>query len=120
MTSDHHVPGLRELITSLVYTLAAVLVIGVIFVVTQTFTLLTTVRETQKDSRESVEAIRDCTQPSGECYREARERSARTVTDIGKVSAYAAACADRPGVQTEDEVRLCVLRKVARDARDTP
>jgi hypothetical protein len=105
----------REIGWAIVYLLLTALVIGVIGVVVQTFSLLSTVRETQKVSKSSVETIRDCTEPEGQCYQESQKRTAKVVADIGKVSAYAAACADRPGTQTEDDVLACVLRRLAKD-----
>lgn len=58
--------------------------------------------------------IVDCTQPGGQCYRNAQARQADVLGHprgpINDVIVLAAACADRPGVATEDQIRACVIK----------
>jgi hypothetical protein len=115
MCSDVSDNAGREIGWAIVYVLLSSLVISVLYVVLQTFTLASTMRETQQSSASSVDAIRDCTEVGGECFERSQKRTGKVVADLGKVSAYAAACADRPGVQTEDDVLACVLRRLAKD-----
>lgn len=51
----------------------------------------------------------DCTTPTGTCYRDAQARTGEAVGSINDVVILAAACADRAGVDTEAEIRECVL-----------
>ena len=107
----------RELAGLLTYFLLAVLVIGIIGIIVQTYSLAATIREQQKVTATTNERLIDCTTPSGECYKQGQKRTARAVSDIGKVAAYAAACADQAGRQGEAEVLECVLRRLAADKR---
>ncbi len=52
--------------------------------------------------------ILDCLDPAGQCYKDSQKRSGQTVASINEITYYAAVCADRPGSQTLDEIRLCV------------
>lgn len=56
----------------------------------------------------------DCTDPNGQCYRQAQEGTAEVVGapqgPINTVTAYAAVCADQTGVQDADQIVECVLR----------
>lgn len=47
-------------------------------------------------SARTLEAVEDCTLPTGKCYRDGIRRTATAVGDIGRVSIYAAACAADP------------------------
>ena len=107
----------RELAGLLTYILLAALVIGVLGIVVQTYTLAATIRDQQKVTATTNQRLIDCTTPTGECYKQGQKRTARAVSDIGKVAAYAAACADQPGRQGQAEVLECVLRRLAADKR---
>lgn len=67
-------------------------------------------------SERGLELIRDCTEPGGECYGRSQRRTADAVADINLAAVYAAACADREGVQGEDEIYACVVRLFAERA----
>lgn len=58
--------------------------------------------------------VLDCTQPTGECYRESQKRSADVVGSINEISLYAAACADQSGVQTVEEIQSCVIARLSK------
>lgn len=76
----------------------------------------TQIRESQvtntrtiENTQATLDLIRDCTEPSGECYQRGQDSTADAVDNIGLLSAYAAACADQPETQTADEIQACVL-----------
>lgn len=58
--------------------------------------------------------VLDCTQPTGDCYRQSQKRSADVVGSINEISLYAAACADQSGVQTVEEIQSCVIGRLAK------
>jgi hypothetical protein len=96
-------------------TLAAVAVLAIIAVVVAAVTV-SQVRGTQvnntktiDNTAETLEIIKDCTQPEGKCFQRSQESTAAAVDNIGLLSAYAAACADQPDQQTADEIQECVL-----------
>lgn len=67
---------------------------------------------------DSADQIESCTTVGGECYKRGERQTAKA---IGMLNAYqrevvilAAACADRPGVQGEAEIRRCVDRGLKR------
>lgn len=66
-------------------------------------------RETQLDGRRNGEIIRDCTQQGGECFERNQQNTARLVISLNDNVRYAAACADKPGVQGEEEIEECIL-----------
>jgi hypothetical protein len=101
--------------------LAIVLVTAIVVAATKS----TKIRETQtantpllENSNETLKLIRDCTTPGEECFDRGQRRTAEVVanltSDLTRVSAYAAACADRPGVQGEDEILACVIARLAK------
>lgn len=61
-------------------------------------------------NRENGRLLLDCTAPEGECFRKAQARTGEAVGSINDVVILAAACADRAGVDTEAEIRECVMR----------
>lgn len=68
---------------------------------------------------EASDRILDCTDPNGECYQRNQDRTADVIGDLNRVAVYAAACADRRGIQGEDEIYACVVRLIAQaDKRD--
>lgn len=113
----------RTLAWVLVVALAAVLVVAV-----ATSTIIGAVnsqriRDTQVTNTRTLDTadrtldlIRDCTEPGGECFDRGQKRTADVVADLNKAAVYAAACADKRGVQGEDEIYACVVRLFAADA----
>ena len=65
--------------------------------------------KTIENTQATLDLIRDCTQPEGECYQRSQDSTAEVVDNIGLLSTYAAACADQPEQQTAEEIRACVL-----------
>ncbi len=54
------------------------------------------------------EKIADCTTPNGECYQRGEERTGEVLIDVGEIVRLTMACADKAGVQTEEEIQRCV------------
>ena len=69
-------------------------------------------------NRSNGQVIRDCTTPGGECFERSAKRQAAVIGEppapINDVVILAAACADRVGVDTEAEIRACVLEGLTR------
>jgi hypothetical protein len=74
-----------------------------------------TIRTSQRANAETLRLIQDCTQPGGECYDRGQKQTADVVADLNRAAVYAAACADKPGVQGKDEIYACVIRLFAAD-----
>lgn len=55
-----------------------------------------------------LELIEGCTNPAGECAQRGQKQTTTAVASINEITAYAAACADRPGPQSLAEIRLCI------------
>lgn len=51
------------------------------------------VRLDQQSNSRTLEIIEDCTQPTGECYKDGQRRTTKAVGDINRVVIAAAACA---------------------------
>lgn len=73
--------------------------------------------ETLDNSAETLKRVRECTTPGLPCYDDGQKRTAelvaRLTNNLTRVSAYAAACADKPGVQGKDEIFACVVAELA-------
>jgi hypothetical protein len=106
---------LRPVLGALTAIGAGVLAILLLTLIVRTWSLADAIRETQKSNTGAVKLIRDCTDPSGDCYKRGQKQTAVAVADINKISVYAAACADRPGVQTASEIYACVVERLAQD-----
>lgn len=102
----------------------ALLVIVVATAVIVSATKSTQIRDTQtenttllENTNETLKIIRECTSPGQPCYDRGQKSTAEIVakltSDLTRVSAYAAACADKPGVQGKDEIFACVVRELA-------
>jgi hypothetical protein len=64
-------------------------------------------------SKRTLNLVTECTTPGRRCFERAQERTASAVADINRAAVYAAACADREGVQGVDEIYACVIRQLA-------
>jgi hypothetical protein len=104
----------REVASGVVYGFLALFLLLLLYTVAQTYSLLSTVRETQKSSRSAVLAIEDCTTPGRDCFDENQKRTGEAVSSINEVVLYAAYCADQPGATTPEEIEQCVLNQLAR------
>ncbi len=73
------------------------------------------------------EAIEDCSTPGGACYEDGRQRTAKAIDDIVKVSIYMAECArlypGESGSEYDRKLEACVFARLATDSpsvRPTP
>jgi hypothetical protein len=78
--------------------------------------------ERGKENHELLTTVRDCTQPSGECYQRGQKRTASAVSDINQVIILAAACSAGLPVgltveQRQAEIQNCVIDRLAHRAR---
>lgn len=69
------------------------------------------------ENRETLHTIKDCTQPSGECYKRSQRQAASAVASINRVAIYAAACAAQYHHPTVEQVQSCVITRLAKDHR---
>lgn len=99
--------GLRGAVVGL---LAGAVVIGLVFLIVQTYGLASSIREGQKVNLRTNALIASCVTPEGKCFKDGEERTGRAVENIGLLSIYAAACADTPGVQGAPAIEACVRR----------
>lgn len=64
-------------------------------------------------NRANGQRLIDCTTPKHPCYEQSQRRQAQVIGDppapINTVIVLAAACADKPGAQTQADIRACVL-----------
>lgn len=60
-------------------------------------------------NRTTLNEVRSCTIPGGTCYERGQDQTGEAVDSINRVVVYAAICADRPGVQGQNEIEACVL-----------
>lgn len=75
------------------------------------------IKAAAKASTETNDQILDCLSPQGACYAESQKRSAGFIASVNEITAYAAVCADRPGSQSLEEIRLCVADLIAAGAK---
>lgn len=106
----------------------AVLVVVAVTAVIVSAVKSTSIRETQtenttliENTSKTLEIMQGCTTPGEECFDRGQERTAELVagltSDLTRVTAYAAACADQRGVQGEDEIFSCVVSRLAAAAQ---
>lgn len=77
-----------------------------------------TARDARSKQVATTALIKSCVDPDGQCFQEAAQRQADIIGDppapINNVIILAAACADRDGVDTEAQIRACVLEGLGR------
>lgn len=114
-----------ELLGAVTGFLAGLAVLGMVAVLWQTFETTQAMRSTQLDSKRTVELIESCTTPDGECAQRGAESTGAAIDQISansrrmheltrRYAAAAAACADRAGTQTTEQIASCI-RKVIQD-----
>ena len=72
------------------------------------------VRANTAQLKRVVEQLRDCVTRDGRCYKQGEAQDAAQVGAINAATIAAAACMDKPGVQSQVEVRQCVGRQLVR------
>lgn len=118
-------PRRRRIGWSLLYFCVALFVLAVVAIVAQTQQTLDQVRATQlegtplgKQLKVSSDRILDCTDATGDCFKENQRRTAQTVGDINKVIVLAAACSVglEQGMTVEQRqiaIQECVIERLA-------
>lgn len=111
----------RILAVTVAVIVALAAVAGLTAVISSAMTT-TQVRQTQQVNTKKADArtqtlalVRDCVTPGGKCYERGQRQTAAAVADINRVTVLAAACADKPAQQTQDEIYACVVRRLAAD-----
>lgn len=92
-TKPPHEQRRRAVLLALVYAGIGLTVCGVIFMLVSILELTSTMRENQKVGLSTNRAVLDCTTPAGKCAKEGAKRTGEAVTNIGRLSVYASACA---------------------------
>jgi hypothetical protein len=68
-----------------------------------------------EENRATLKVIRDCTEPTGECYKRGQQASAAAVADINRVVIFAAACAAQSHHPSVSHIQQCVISRLARE-----
>lgn len=120
--------GRRMVGWALLSVTAASVVLGVIVMVASTWQIADDVRTTQlegtplgKQLAASSARILDCTDSTGECYKQNQARTAKVVGDLNRVIVLAAACSvglekDMTVDERQVAIQGCVLNRLARQA----
>lgn len=110
----------RSVTGALVGIASGVLIIGLIFMVVQIFVLTNSIRAQQKINTQTNELTLSCVTPKEPCFEMNEDRAATMVTDVRRISVYAAACVDLDGVQGAIEIEACVNRLLRKYIRANP
>lgn len=68
------------------------------------------IRDSQRSNTSTIAVIQDCTQTTGQCFKDGQKRTAGVLQLVRMQQVAAVACADRPGTQTAEEIDACVER----------
>ena len=119
-------PGLRW---AIVFVLGGALLVMFLVRFAQTAAVTAQIRDTQVTntqtlnySHAALNAIKDCTQPSGQCYQRSQKATGDAVSNINRVIILAAACASglHPGMtvdQRQSAIQQCVIERLAAHSR---
>lgn len=113
----------KVFIPVLVALLASSLVILSLVRLAQTSSLVEEIRRAQvtntqtlNNSDETLQVVKDCTQPTGQCFKDGQARTAEAVSSINQVVILAAACASQEHGQTVATIQQCVIDRLAASA----
>jgi len=105
--------------------LVGMLLVAVLVLMTRTWALTDQIRESQKTNtgtleatQKTLDAVEDCTQPTGECFQRGQKRTASAVGDINRVVILASACSvgldQRLSVEERQQlISSCVINRLA-------
>lgn len=96
-------------------TSAVVVIVSVVVSATKTAKIQDVQKSNTKTldySKETLLLLKDCVQPSGECYKRGQETTKGAVANITQYAVYAAVCVDEPGKQSLEETTACIVRLV--------
>ena len=87
-------------------------IVLLLYVLISTRGLIGEVRNAQKNNTGTIDVIRDCTESTGQCFKDGQRRTAKVVGDISLSQVAAVACADQEGQQDAGEIAACVKRTI--------
>ena len=105
--------------------LVGCLVVAVLVLMVRTWSLTDQIRESQKTNtgtleatQQTLDAVNDCTQPTGKCFKRGQSQTAKAVGDINRVVVLAAACSvgldQRLSVEErQSRISACVIDRLA-------
>ena len=105
--------------------LVGVLIVAVLLMMVRTWSLTDQIRDSQQTNtgtleatQQTLDAVNDCTQPAGECFKRGQSQTAKAVGDINRVVVLAAACSvgldQRLSVEERQSViSSCVIDRLA-------
>ena len=115
----------RPVFGAVVGVLVGMLLVAVLVLMTRTWALTDQIRESQKTNtgtleatQKTLDAVEDCTQPTGECFQRGQKRTASAVGDINRVVILASACSvgldQRLSVEERQQlISSCVINRLA-------
>lgn len=117
-------PWLRPLAFAVAYLALGALIVGVLYLIVQIYGLADSIRTAQKgntktitNSQETLDVVKDCTQPKGTCYQDGQKRTGQAVQDISEAttqaSIYAAYCVHREPDASVAKIEACVNQQFA-------
>ena len=65
---------------------------------------------TQKQLKDITVTIKNCVEPTGECYKDGEARTKLVVADIGNIIAATISCGDKLGTQDYVEITECTIQ----------
>lgn len=112
-------PWVRPLAFAVAYIALGALIVGVLYMIVQIYGLTDSIRSTQKgntttikNSQETLDVVKDCTQPNGACYQDGQKRTGKAVQDISEAttqaSIYAAYCVHTEPSSSVAAIERCV------------
>lgn len=104
----------RKIAGTLVGVLSGLVVVGLLYLIVQTYGVVELIREDQGTNARTFERIESCTTPGEECFEDSQERTGEVIDNINLVAIVAAACADQSATQTVREIRECVVEELGR------
>ena len=91
-------------------------VLGGVLIVFIMLTTMYKVLEISTTNKEVSQTIRDCIDPTGQCYKSGDRRSGAAVKTINETQKHivtvAAYCAKQPGNQTLEQIEACVNKEL--------
>lgn len=97
-----------ELIRKRAITIALSRLMLIMFVLWMTI-MMGFIAWTTYEAEQQRDRLIDCTTPGGRCFEDSQKRTADAVGNLNEITVFAAACADKAGVNTVAQIQACVL-----------
>lgn len=111
--------GRQEFLYGIAGVLLGILIVGVLVVLTGTWSMTNRLRDAQLNNTEILRVIKDCTTVGGKCQQRNQKAMEHATSDINRVSIYAAACASkRDNRGSVVKIQTCVLNRIQEDANN--